>query len=587
MKTKFIAGIVLSLATGVLLGWYGKILPHEGATQAATLHKTAHSSARPIAYYQSSMHPWIKSPNPGRCTLCGMELVPVYEGDTGFAMEPGTVVLGSNSITALGVRTEPVVRGALQRSIRFAGVIDDDDSQHRILSAYVDGRIDQLHVHFTGAEVTAGQPLASVYSPMLLAAIREHQALHDTPASHPTHLATLQRLRQLGLANSQIDSLPSTFGPTNLLVEVLSPMTGTVVKRLVYAGQYVREGDPLFELADFKTMWFKFDAYERDLAWIQPGQPVEVTTPSIPGRAFGGSIAFIDPNLDPSSRSAKVRVELPNPFSPTQPDRRQFLHRSYAEARVNVEITDVLKIPRTAVLNPDGNPVVFIDRGAGAYVRTPLVLGRSGDESWEVYEGVQEGDAVVTHGNLLLDSQAQLAFSAASVPTAQPAPVARTKESNPTPSLIPSQSTKGSPLHGFLQSVDALRAALAEDNLAAYNARRPMVATQLEAFTKVADHSKWHEALAKLEGEAKLAEAPDLTRARQSFHAFNNVLLDSLLPMQAKDPTVAALKIYECPMTDSAFPGAPKNARWFQLRAPLQNPWFGKSMLTCGKEVRP
>jgi Cu(I)/Ag(I) efflux system membrane fusion protein len=390
-------------------------------------------------------------------------------------------------------------------------------------------------------------------------------------------------LRQLGLADSQINSLPTSFGPTNSLVEVLAPMTGTVVKRLVYAGQYVREGDPLFELADFNTMWLKFDAYEQDLAWIHSGQSVEISSPAIPGRVFKGSIAFIDPNLDPASRSAKVRVELPNPPASPQSAQRQFLHRTYAEARVVVEIPGVLIVPRTAVLNPDGQPIVFIDRGDGAYVRTPLVLGRAGDTSWEVFEGVEEGDAVVTHGNLLLDSQAQLAFSAGS--EASPRPTAAA----PSPGSTPAPGSPGttSPLLELLQSIDALRTALAADDLAAYNARRLQLLASLEAFSKTADHAVWHEALSKLEGPSKLPEAPDLIQARTSFHAFSAVFLESVLPLKAKETAVAALKIYECPMTDTAFPGAPKKARWFQMRAPLQNPWFGKSMLTCGKEVRP
>ena len=143
------------------------------------------------------------------------------------------------------------------------------------------------------------------------------------------------------------------------------------------------------------------------------------------------------------------------------------------------------------------------------------------------------------------------------------------------------------PLYSLLQVIDGLRAALAADDLATYNAQRSKLTSALSDFSKGADHSLWHEVLSKLETLSKLPEAPDLTRARQSFHAFNTVLLESLLPLQSKDPTLATLKIYECPMTESAFPGAPKNARWFQLRAPLQNPWFGKSMLTCGKEVRP
>lgn len=585
MNRKFVVSILLTLTAGVFLGWFSRGYSRVDSTTSTGKPKlsTSPTAGRSIAFYQSSMHPWIKSPNPGRCTLCGMELVPIYEGDAGFAAEQGTVVLSSNSITTIGVRTEPVVRGTLRRSIRFAGTIDDDDSRHRILSAYVDGRIDHLAVHFTGAEVAAGQPLATLYSPTLLAAIREYLALRDTPASHPGHLASLQRLRQLGLADSQINSLATSFGPTNSLVEVLSPMTGTVVKRLVYAGQYVREGDPLFELADFTTMWLKFDAYERDLAWISPGQAVEISTPSIPGRTFKGSIAFIDPNLDPASRSAKVRVELPNPSPSNGSTQRQFLHRTYAEARVAVEVPGVLIVPRTAVLNPDGQPMVFIDRGDGAYVRTPLVLGRAGDTSWEVFEGVQEGDAVVTHGNLLLDSQAQLAFSTGIQHSPKPTAAAPSQGSTPAPT---SPGTT-SPLLNFLQSIDALRAALAADDLAAYNVRRPKLLASLEAFSKTADHAVWHEALSKFEGPSKLPEAPDLIQARTSFHTFNKVFLESVLPLQPKEAAVAALKIYECPMTDTAFPGAPKKSRWFQMRAPLQNPWFGKSMLTCGKEVRP
>jgi Cu(I)/Ag(I) efflux system membrane fusion protein len=119
------------------------------------------------------MHPWITSKAPGRCTICGMNLEPVLEGERGFAAEEGVVMLGSNSIQALNVQTEVVTNRPLTRSLRVAGVIEDNDSNHRRLSAYAEGRVEKLLVNYVGAEVAAGQPLAIFYSPSLLVAESE------------------------------------------------------------------------------------------------------------------------------------------------------------------------------------------------------------------------------------------------------------------------------------------------------------------------------------------------------------------------------------------------------------------------------
>src|SRR6185295_9734167 len=153
--------------------------------------------------------------------------------------------------------------------------IDDDDSRHRRLSAYVEARIDKLFVNFVGAEVTAGQPLAALYSRELLVARGEFTLALKQPPS-PQRDATIaagrQKLRRMGLTPEQIEALPSQTGDT---FEIVAPISGTVVERKVYEGQYVKEGDVLFEIGDFSKMWFVFDAYERDLAWIRAGQSVE------------------------------------------------------------------------------------------------------------------------------------------------------------------------------------------------------------------------------------------------------------------------------------------------------------------------
>jgi Cu(I)/Ag(I) efflux system membrane fusion protein len=138
----------------------------------------APSGERKVAYYQSPMHPWIISKQPGRCTICGMNLEPVMEGERGFTAEEGVVMLGSNSIQAIHVQTELATNRPLVRTLRVAGVIDSDDTQHRRLSAYAEGRIEKLLVNFVGAEVTAGHPLAVFYSPSLLAAESEYIVDH-------------------------------------------------------------------------------------------------------------------------------------------------------------------------------------------------------------------------------------------------------------------------------------------------------------------------------------------------------------------------------------------------------------------------
>lgn len=376
------------------------------------------SSGRKVLYYQSAMHPWVKADKPGKCTVCGMDLVPVYEGQKGYELAAGTVSLGSNAIQAIHLQTVAARRLPLTRTLRVAGTIDDNDAKHRRLSAYVEGRIEKLHVNFVGAEVKEGEPLATFYSPMLLNAEREYallfrqsQAAHTyaLTAEHKRLLAAAeQRLSRYGLTAAQIAKLPFK-SETNHLSEILAPVSGTVVTREIYEGQFVKEGDKLFELADFFTMWFQFDLYERDFAWVRIGQEVEITVPSVPGKKFNATVSFIDPNLNDMTRSARVRVELQNPLITVQGRaRRELLHKTYAEAIVKLDTPEVLALPRSAVLHTGDRAVVYVDKGGGAYEQRRVKLGRAGDEHWEILDGVKEGERIVTTGNLLIDGQAQL-----------------------------------------------------------------------------------------------------------------------------------------------------------------------------------
>jgi membrane fusion protein, copper/silver efflux system len=330
----------------------------------------------------------------------------------------------------------------------------------------------------------------------------------------------------------------------------------------------VKAGEKLFEIADFSVMWFQFRAYEQDMPWIKLGQSVTVTTPSLPGKSFVGKITFIDPNFDEATRSTKVRVELPNP---KVDGRRELLHRLYADGAVSVDAPATLTVPRSAVIQSGPEAVVYIDKDGGAYAQTAVKLGRRGDTLVEILSGLEAGDKVVTHGNLLIDGQAELNRS-------YMAPVPDAMLSG---SLTEPQQTA---IRDFIKVADAMAAALAADDLAAFNKASEPAMMETDKLTEALAGTPKIEAL----DQAKHFHGiEDLNAARAAFLKFTLAGTAVLEPMR-KMQGFPELQIWECPMVGDAIPDAPKKARWIQLNGrPGGNPFFGAGMLDCGKEIKP
>lgn len=554
--------ILLLVSASLAAGWF----LHGGFGGASTPGASS-ASERKVLFYQSAMHPWIKSDKPGRCTICGMELTPVYEGDKGFDSAGGDVVpLTQTQIQVIGVATVEAKKQPLTKTLHVAGVMDDDERRHRIISAYVDGRVDKLFANHHGAEVTAGEPLAQIYSPTLLQAEREYRQLTGDLKKN-----TALRLRQMGLTPEQIGALDEKSADA-LTSEILAPLTGTVVEHDVYEGQYVTMGQKLFAIADFSVMWFQFRAYEQDMPWIKLGQKVDVTTPSVPGKVFSGEITFIDPNFDEATRSTQVRVELPNPLVG---GKRELLHRLYADGTVKVELPEVLSLPKSAVMQTGPEAVAYVDQGGGAYARAVVTLGRRGDTLLEVLSGIKTGDKIVTNGNLLIDGQAEMNRSFAP-PVMPMAPVAALTEA------------QQKAVTGFIKVADAMAAALSADNLAAFNKASEPAMQETGALI---------EALKAREGLAEKLDALDKTRhfhgfdtiqkARKAFHAFTLAVTALLEPMRGAEG-MPPFEVWECFMVNQIIDDAPKVGHWVQTGGrPGHNPFFGADMLECAKEIKP
>ena len=521
---------------------------------------------KPI-FYQSAMHPWIKSDKPGRCTICGMELTPVYAGEKGFDATGGgsTVALTQTQIQVLHVQTEVAKVQPLVHTLQVAGMIDDDARRHRIISAYVDGRVDKLYINYMGAEVEKGQPLADYYSPNLLQAEREYRQL-----TGELKINTALRLRQMGLTPAQIDAVADKPADS-LTSQILSPIGGTVVGQNVYEGQYVTTGEKLFELADFSTMWFMFRAYEQDLPWITLGQTVTVRTAALPGKFFEGKITFIDPNFDEATRSTKVRVELPNPMVN---GRRELLHKLYADGTVQVEAPPVLTVPRSSIIQTGPEAVVYLDQDGGAYAQTPVKMGRRGDTLVEILSGLKAGDKVVTNGNLLIDGQAEMNRAFMS-PTPQPLTVAMTE------ALTEPQQKA---IREFSQVADAMAEALATDDLSAFTKASEPAMVLTGALTEALKGLPNIEAL---DSTKHFHGFENLPAARAAFHKFSMAATAVIEPLR-KLQGFPELQIWECPMVDQAIPETPKKGRWIQTHdRPGHNPFFGTEMQDCGKEIKP
>ena len=521
------------------------------------------------AVYQCPMHPWIKSDKPdAKCTICGMALVAAANrtGGSTEPLDPNLVTLTANQAAVTGVQTAPVVRGPLVRSLRVNGVIDDDETRHRILAARVPGRIERLHVNYVGAEVKEGEPLATVYSPEMLTAQRtyvERLRAGTTAFTASERASARERLLELGLTEEEIRILEGTLRPT-AMVNVRAPMSGTVVSRDVYEGQYVETNDKLFEIGDFSRMWFVFDIYETDLAWVRPGQTVELTLPSLASRILTAPVAFIDPNLNETTRTARARVVLDN-------SDRRLLHRQTGIATVNLETAEVLLVPRSAVLQHSGSPVVFVERGDRAYAATRVQLGRIGDTTTEVLAGLAEGDRVVTQGGLILDGQAQLAHAATGgthdhgVPGPSKVSAAEPEHDEAAYALLKTLA--------FAAADGA--AALAADDLPGYQKNLPALRTALQAYLAGFPPAA-RGPLARFKDS--LADGPDLGAARRTFEPFSTGLVDLVRAQHIHHRE--GLHAFECPMTPVLGTG-----RWLSRTTALRNPFFGSEMLECGDKL--
>jgi len=455
---KFLIIVVLAFFLGYLV---------RGLTSAPPVEPAVARQGQQI--WTCAMHPQIRQPKPGKCPICFMDLIPVTTGEDGESLGPRQITFSPEAIKLMEIQTTPVERKFVEAEVPMVGKIDYDESRVKRITAWVPGRIDRLYVDFTGTRVIKGDHMVYLYSPELISTQAEFlQAAKAAGNIQPgtsdlirksteaTLDATREKLRLLGLTEQQLAEIEKTGQPTDHIT-IFAPIEGIVIEKHISEGAYVDTGTPIYTIADLSELWVKLDAYESDMMWVRYGQQVEFTTESYPGEVFRGTISFIDPVLNPVTRTVKLRVNVSNPDGRLKPEmfvravvRTKVaaggmvmdpdmagkwicpMHPSvvktaagtcdicgmdlvtteslgYVSAALPEEAP--LVVPATATLITGKRAVVYVqipDPNRPIFEGREVVLGPRAGDYYLVEQGLAEGELVVTNGNFKIDSSLQI-----------------------------------------------------------------------------------------------------------------------------------------------------------------------------------
>jgi RND family efflux transporter MFP subunit len=389
-----------------------------------------------IDYWTCTMHPSVHSKDPGKCPICSMDLVPVMKesatpagsrksapqhdhaamlagkpSDSSATSSPShEFIVPVERQQQIGVRYAKVERKPLRHTIRAVGLIVPDKTRNWQFVSRVDGYVQKLYVTAPGELVEKDAPLLSIYSPDLLTSEREFvgllrmrdEAKTKDARETPQHLieSAKRRLQLWNVTDQQIADLEKTRKASDTLT-LLSPFRGVVQSVPIEQGKSVKMGDMLVEVADLSLVWMWAEFYENELSMLQVGQKLTITAKSYPGQNFDGTISLIDPFLDATKRTAKVRIDIPNPDFKLRPG-------MYVNAELEMDMGAALTIPVSAVMPTGMRSVVFVDKGDGKLEPRIVQLGTKYGDIYEVQSGLQENERVVASANFLIDAESKV-----------------------------------------------------------------------------------------------------------------------------------------------------------------------------------
>ena len=545
--------ITLALVIGFGLGYL--IFHSSGPT-----HEERHDhSSQEGTTWTCSMHPQIRKSEPGKCPICGMDLIPLKKtGES--SSDPMVISLSEGELAVGNVETDKVGTGSAMEQIRLNGRVVPSESRIYTQVSHVPGRIENLFITTTGAYLKKGSHIADIYSPELITAQKEFlEAARMKEKNKALYQAAKQKLRNWKIPGSIIDELERSE-----VVRESFPLTadveGIILERMVNTGDHLKPGSPIFRVADLSKVWIEFDAYSDQLSGIEMGDTIVFTINGIPGKTFHRPITFIDPFVDPKTRVARVRVEVSNQDRKLLPD--QF---AVGTIRTGSASRDALLIPRTSIIWTGERSLVYVripETESPQFTLREIQIGETTGDWIRVLDGLDPGEEIVTQGVFTVDAAAQLSGKRSMMN--QNEGLEQSHEGSHPLELTKDQWERS------LKQYILIKNALVDDDLpeAQIKAKEWVSLKEKDPMTT----------MDVPEAVNDIILAANMESARNAFYDLSQVIISTAQKMGGPGRSVY---IQHCPMANKN-----QGALWISFEEEVKNPYFGESMLTCGSVVQ-
>jgi membrane fusion protein, copper/silver efflux system len=562
---------VLILAAGIFIGRI--IIPsnHPPSNHhQSDHHQSDHHTITPSNHQEvwtCSMHPQIRQNEPGQCPLCGMDLIPLRQNGAAQT-SPFIHTMTEEAIALANVQTLRVgnVKETTQREIQLTGRVQADEQNLAVITADYSGRIENLAINFTGQQMNKGQVIATIYSSEIVTAQRELLEARKTKETNPAlYEAAIEKLRLWKLSDSQIQKIEQSGEPITKF-NILAHKSGIVINRYVSTGDYIGRGDVLFDVADLSRVWVLFDAYETDFAAISQGDKILFSVAAYPGKEFTATVSFIDPVINPQTRTVSVRAEAPNPNRELKPE--MFVRGTVKAGNQKKE--SGITVPRTAVLWTGKRSIVYVkvpDVDYPAFEMREVVLGPRIGDSYIIESGLTAGEEVVVNGAFSIDAAAQLNGNYSMM-------------NRPVDLRIEVPVKFREQLTNVAKAYFEVKNALIESNFSKTQTAAKQMQQQLSKVDKALVsgevHHQWMQKQKDLSKHlSAFVKAKDIEEQRTHFEPISNIIIEI-----AETYRLTINRVYKayCPMALDD-----EGAHWLSEFEAIKNPYFGDAMLRCGE----
>ncbi|MFN3195296.1 MAG: efflux RND transporter periplasmic adaptor subunit [Chlorobiota bacterium] len=558
---------VLALVVGLGLGWV--------FFAGESPEPKNDNSEETAEFWTCSMHPNVRSQEPGDCPLCGMDLIPAISG--GSEVDNSAITLSDNQIRIANISTIKVGSSSTNSFVTLSGKIEIDERKKFTQPSHFSGRVEQLNVNYTGATVSSGQKIASIYSPELVLMQRELLSAYKEKEFNPDlYNSIVRKLKRKKVHDEQIKKIIES-GEVEERFDLYSHYSGVVTNLFISNGDHVSMGAPIIELANLNNLWVEFDAYESDLAEVEIGDIIEFEVPAYPNKKFKSRINYIDPLINNDTRTAKVRGSISNSSGLLKP-------KMLVSGTVNSSSdSETIIIPKSAVLWTGERSIVYVkvpNTDEHIFEAREVKIGKLTDAGYPVLNGLEMGELIATSGAFSIDAAAQIAGKK-SMMTME----GGKKKNKKTKHKHKTEKKNSVDLSGMLPNYMELQEAFVDTDLpkakeiakkyANYIINNILNSNEL----KQSDYEQEVESIVDL--SKGIAEDNDIEKARKKFSNISVLMIDIIDATKSYNDKLYVMK---CPMATVG-----DSAVWLSKTKKVLNPYYGDKMLNCGfvkREIR-